>query len=293
MYLRSMTGFAALGGEHAGTSWQWEIRSVNGRGLDLRLRLPEGAEALEPALRKTISKGVARGNIAVALKPVAAGATAEALVDPARLAAVLDAASRVEAAAQARGMVIAPMSAAEILQMESLKGGTVDASWVAKAGDQIEELLGLFDAARAAEGAAIAAVLAGQIDRIADLVAQADAAAQERGKLGAEVIRERVALLLGTTDAVDETRLAQELALIAVKADITEELDRLRAHVDAARDLVAQKGPMGRKFDFLTQEFNREANTLCSKSGSTALTAIGLELKVIIDQMREQVQNLE
>jgi uncharacterized protein (TIGR00255 family) len=146
---------------------------------------------------------------------------------------------------------------------------------------------------RRAEGRALAQVLAAQLDRIAGLTADAQAETANRSATQADTLREALARVLAASDAVDETRLAQELALLAVKTDVTEELDRLSAHVDAARALVADPAPVGRKLDFLMQEFMREANTLCSKAQSLALTRIGLDLKTVIDQMREQVQNVE
>jgi uncharacterized protein (TIGR00255 family) len=147
--------------------------------------------------------------------------------------------------------------------------------------------------AREAEGKTLARLLGAQVDRIAELVADARMTAEARSARNGTLLRERLEAVLGATAAVDEARLAQELAVIAVKADVTEELDRLEAHVASARGLLAGSGPAGRKLDFLTQEFNREANTLCSKAGASDLTAIGLEMKVVIDQMREQVQNVE
>jgi uncharacterized protein (TIGR00255 family) len=150
-----------------------------------------------------------------------------------------------------------------------------------------------FKAMRAAEGTALQGVIATQLDRIADLLTQARAEAEARQATAGTTLRAAVAKLLEAADGIDPSRLAQELALIAVKNDVTEELDRLTAHVDAARALLAEAGQVGRKFDFLTQEFMREANTLCSKSQSLGLTRIGLDLKTVIDQMREQVQNVE
>jgi uncharacterized protein (TIGR00255 family) len=148
-------------------------------------------------------------------------------------------------------------------------------------------------AARAAEGAALQAALEGQVDRVAELAVRARATAEARAARAGDLLRARVAALLAAGAPADEARLAQELALIAVKSDLTEELDRLEGHVGAARQLLAETGPVGRKFDFLTQEFNREANTLCAKAQAGDLTALGLEMKVVIDQMREQVQNVE
>jgi uncharacterized protein (TIGR00255 family) len=158
---------------------------------------------------------------------------------------------------------------------------------------EIEALLAALRRARAAEGVALGALIAAQLDRVEALARDARATAEARAGRSGALLRSRLEALLAGTAAVDEARLAQELALIAVRADVTEELDRLEAHVAAGRGLLADDGPVGRKLDFLTQEFNREANTLCSKAGAADLTAIGLEMKVVIDQMREQVQNVE
>jgi len=177
-----------------------------------------------------------------------------------------------------------------------LQSGDSDGApeWLAKAIlEDFEPLLADFLTARASEGDALLATLSGQIDQVETLIAAARIAAEDRADATAERLKSTLAQVLDNTEGADPDRVAQELALLAVKADITEELDRLSAHVQAARALLAQDGPVGRKLDFLTQEFNREANTLCSKSGSTRLTRIGLDLKAVIDQMREQVQNAE
>ncbi len=298
--LRSMTGFASLRGGAEGCGWLWEIRSVNGKGLDLRLRLPEGIEGLEPALRARLGAQVARGSVTVSLR-LTRGAGAEALrVNPAGLSAALAALAQVEAAARGIGLEPAPVSAADILGLR----GVLDPGSEAEAPDSaallaalladLDPLLAAFEAMRAAEGAALGALIAGQIDRIAALTAQARIAAEaRRGEVAAGMAAALARVAGGAEAGADPARVAQELALLAVKSDVTEELDRLAAHVAAARALLAAPGPVGRKFDFLVQEFLREANTLCSKAGNPALTGIGLDLKHVIDQMREQVQNVE
>ena len=192
------------------------------------------------------------------------------------------------------GLQMAPVSAAELLANHIVwTGADTPADWLVEAKAQIGDLIESLAAARASEGRAIVEILSGQIDQLATLATQARETAEARNAAAGDLLREKVKALLDITDLADEDRLAQELALLAVKADVTEELDRLDAHIAAARALLTGKGPVGRKFDFLMQEFNREANTLCSKSGSADLTAIGLDLKLVIDQMREQVQNLE
>ncbi len=299
MPLSSMTGFADLAGEAEGVAWTWEARSVNGRGLDLRLRLPEGLEAVEAPLRAALTAGLARGSVSVALRLGQAGrAGALPRVSREALAAAIEAALAAAEAASARGLDLAPMTAADLLGLRGVidlethlpgENPAVVAALVADAA----ALVAALRAARDAEGAAIAGILAGQLDRIETLVAAARVAAEARAPRQAETLRARVEAALAAGPVVDEGRLAQELALMTVKLDVSEELDRIGAHVAAARALVEADGPVGRKLDFLTQEFNREANTLCSKAQSTELTAIGLELKVVVDQLREQVQNVE
>lgn len=293
-----MTGFAGLKGETESAGWSWEVRSVNGRGLDLRLRLPDGFEALEGPLRAALGNAFARGSITVTLKLERREAAGRLRVNPVILDAALDAAAGMAEQAARRGLAIAPLSTGDllgvrgVLDQDAPATGDTDALAGAIAG-QVDPLVEGLRAARLEEGARLSGVLARQIDQVAELVAAARITSEARDARRGEVLRSRVAALLEVSEGLDEARLAQELAMIAVKADVTEELDRLEAHVSAARDLLAAPGPVGRKFDFLTQEFNREANTLCSKSGSSELTAVGLEMKVAIDQMREQVQNVE
>lgn len=296
----SMTGFAACKGQGAGYTWAWDIRSVNGKGLDLRLRLPDWIDGLELALRAELSRALHRGNVSLSLK-VARDSSADGAegfrLNPTALAAVLSALSQIEDAAMAAGVTLGQPTGADVLGVR----GVIDASSAesdtaplrAALLADLPPLLNDFHAMRAAEGAALNSVIAAQLTRIADLTAQADIEATARRDSGPVTLRDALAKVLANADAVDETRLAQELALIAVKNDVTEELDRLRAHVDAARALLNEPAQVGRKFDFLMQEFMREANTLCSKSQSLALTRIGLDLKTVIDQMREQVQNVE
>lgn len=298
MALNSMTGFADLAGGAEGLTWVWEARSVNGRGLDLRLRLPEGFEGLDAALRAAFAAALSRGSITVGLRLGQGTPGTGMRFNPRALDAAIEAALAAEAAASARGLSLAPASAADLLGLRGVlepegrapsEGAGVLAALTAEAPRLAEALR----AARAVEGAAIAGTLAGHIDRIAELAAGARTAADARRPRQAETLRQRVEALLAAGAPLEEARLAQELALIAVKADVTEELDRLGTHVTAARRLLGAGGPVGRELDFLTQEFNREVNTLCSKAQSTELTALGLEMKVVVDQLREQVQNVE
>jgi uncharacterized protein (TIGR00255 family) len=295
----SMTGFAARRGAGLGYGWTWDLRSVNGKGLDLRLRLPDWIEGLELAVRAELQKALTRGNVSLTLKVSQDGGDDAAAfrLNPHQLSAALAALAEVEEAAMSAGLTLRQPTAADVLTLRGVLDQTQQEQDTAPLRAAIladlPELLADFAAMRAGEGAALAAVLTAQLDRITALTAEAQREAATRAETQAETLRDAMTRVLSTTDAVDEGRLAQELALLAVKTDVTEELDRLAAHVDAARAHVADPGPSGRKLDFLMQEFMREANTLCSKAQSLALTRIGLDLKTVIDQMREQVQNVE
>lgn len=296
--MRSMTAFAETSDQDEVLTWRWEARSVNGRSLDLRLRLPDGCEALEPRVRAAMKGVVTRGNVTIGLRWSRVADTSDARISSDGIAQALDAILSVETAALDRGVTLAPSTPDRVAALAAQWGGGSEAPLISEErvesmGAGISALSASFAEARAQEGTALHAILAAQVDRIAVLVTDAGDTVEARDARSGEVLRQKVLALLDTTEIVDEGRLAQELAVLAVKADVTEELDRLRTHVDAARELLAAKEPVGRKFDFLAQEFNREANTLCSKSGSAELTQIGLDLKVLIDQMREQIQNVE
>jgi uncharacterized protein (TIGR00255 family) len=295
----SMTGFAARRGAALGYAWVWDLRAVNGKGLDLRLRLPDWIEGLELAVRSELQKAIIRGSVSLTLKVAAeAGAEDAAFrVSPQQLSAALSALAKVEAAAKAANVTLRQPTTADVLTLRGVLDQTAQDQdtgplRMALLAD-LPELLADFAAMRRGEGKALAAVLSVQLDQIGTLVGAAGREVADRATSQAETLRDGLARLLAATDAVDETRLAQELALLAVKTDVTEELDRLTAHLAAARAHLADPAPIGRKLDFLMQEFMREANTLCSKAQSLALTRIGLDLKTVIDQMREQVQNVE
>jgi len=295
----SMTGFAARKGQGAGHSWGWDLRSVNGKGLDLRLRVPDWIDGLEAALRAELGRALGRGNVSLSLRVARDGGEGDAglHVNTPALQAVLRALAEVESAAMDAGVTLAQATAADVLTIRGvLDSGAQDEDTTplrtAILAD-LPPLLAEFNAMRAAEGSALKGVIAAQLDRIEALTREAKQEADARRDAQAMALREALAKVLANADGVDEARLTQELAMIAVKNDVTEELDRLSAHIAAARDLLAEAGPVGRKFDFLMQEFMREANTLCSKAQALRLTRIGLDLKTVIDQMREQVQNVE
>ncbi len=291
----SMTGFATRRGQGAGAAWVWEVRSVNGKGLDLRLRLPEGIDGLEAALRAELARALVRGNVSLTLKLERDVTGAPLRLNPAALATAIAALAEAETQAMAAGVTLAPATGADLLALRGVlesAGGEQDSGPLRmEILADLPALLADLNRARAAEGAALGQAIAGQIDRIEALIAEAKAEAEVRRETQTRTLREAVARVLA--EGVDAARVAQELALLAVKQDVTEEIDRLTAHIAAARTLLADSGPVGRKFDFLTQEFMREANTLCSKAQAAGLTRIGLDLKVVVDQMREQAANIE
>lgn len=298
MSLMSMTGFAARVGEAGGTHWSWEVRSVNGRGLDLRPRLPEGAEALESVLRTTFGAVLSRGSVTVTLRFCRGEGIRSARLNTASLAAVLAAAQVAEEAAREAGLPTAPISVAELLSIRGVleaesEGSFIRADLLERLAEDLEPLAAGLVEARRCEGAALAKILVGQLDVLKDLTSSARKAAETRAARSGTLLRQRVEALLATSSGLDESRIAQELALLAIRVDVSEEIDRLEVHIETARDLVDQGGIVGRRLDFLLQEFNREANTLASKAQSSELTAVALDMKVVIDQMREQVQNVE
>ena len=295
--LRSMTAFATRSGQHGAQGWTWEMRGVNGKGLDLRLRLPEGIEGLETRLRAAAAEHLARGNVTVVLRLHAEVGAGSLALDEGALDVALAALAETERRADARGLTLAPSTGAQVLALHGLlerRTGTATTDNIIPAlAADFDVLLADFTAMREAEGAALARVLGDQIDRIEALI---EAAAGKLDARATALATTHAAALARVTDQAGQIapeRIAQELALTAVRLDVTEELDRLRAHVAAARDLLAQGSPVGRKLDFLAQEFMREANTLCSKAQNADLTAVGLDLKTVIDQMREQIQNVE
>ena len=272
MGLQSMTGFGRAASEHDGASIAWEVKSVNGKALEARLRLPPGLERLEQVARQTIQRRFSRGNIHATLTLAQRGMQAQPVVNEDFLKDLAGLAARLREQYGA-----APASADGLLALRGV----------------LEPALAGLEAARLQEGAALGALLAGHLDAIATLTARAEADPSREPAAIRARLAEQVRLLMETGAPLDEARLHMEAAFLATKADIREEVDRLRTHVASGRALIAAGGPVGRKLDFLSQEFNRESNTLCSKSNAAAVTAIGLELKAVIDQFREQVQNLE
>ncbi|WP_394689979.1 YicC/YloC family endoribonuclease [Hoeflea sp.] len=295
MAIQSMTGFARQEGEALGCRYVWELRSVNGKGLDLRLRLPAGFEALEQPVRKAAAAELTRGNVQISLSVTGTGTATEAVVNETALEAVIDLVNRlgtrIDASKPSLDGILNIRGVLEFRDTELSEADRVtrDAEVLAGFKTAIAEL----KAMRLSEGQALSRVLGGQIDRIEALTLAVETDPSRSPDAIRARLAEQVAALMDTGAALDRDRLHMEAALIATKADLLEEIDRLKAHVKAARVLLAVDGAAGRRLDFLAQEFNRETNTICSKSNAASVTAIGLDLKVLIDQFREQVQNLE
>jgi uncharacterized protein (TIGR00255 family) len=302
MTMRSMTGFAShaascdLNGQRV--DWEWDMRAVNGRGLDLRARLPEALGFIEKNIRDKVAAQVVRGNVTLNLKLRYTASILSAPVDLAALNGVLEALDLINTSAQAQGVLLQAPTALDLLSWRGVTGqgqdiATIDPTALGAAVlDSLDPVLAVFDSMRAQEGAALGGLLRAQLDQIANLTTAARAILPARAQAMAETLARGMTQVLDATRA-DPVRLEQELALILVKTDVTEELDRLDAHCASACSMLDSGAPVGRKLDFLMQEFNREANTLCSKAQHLELTRIGLDLKTGIDQMREQVQNLE
>ncbi len=291
--LSSMTGFARAEGAHEGWRFVWEVRSVNGRGLEWRARMPSGYDALDPEMRKLAKKKLSRGSLNIALTLSSDKTESGYRINEAMLAEAVSMINKLRL-----NVECAPPSADGLLNLRGvIEQADEELSEEARAAlfaallKTFGEALDALVAARRSEGAAMGAVIAGHFETIEKLTA--DAAANAAAMPAA--IRDRISAQLKELldGAVPEERLAQEASLLAIKADVREELDRLSSHVAAGRALIAREGPVGRDLDFLTQEFNREANTLCSKAQDMELKRIGLELKRVIDQLREQVQNIE
>ena len=295
MTIKSMTGFARADGTHGEISWHWEARSVNGRNLDLRLRLPSGFEALEIKARALAQEKLARGNCTISLWVKRETGQMEIRLNEAALRqaqAVAERAKDVTGLKRARIDTLLGMRGV----VEAVEGEESEEAQAALNHALMASLAAALDAlaaARAAEGERLQAVIEQQLGAIDGLVERTAGAAARQPQAVAARLGEQIARLTEPGSTLDPERLHQEALLLAAKADIQEELDRLRAHVAAANELLASDQPVGRKFDFLAQEFNREANTICSKAADIEISRTGLELKTVIDQLREQVQNIE
>ncbi len=295
MALSSMTGFARGHGVCGSYAWAWEIKSVNGKGLDLRLRIPPGWDAIEVAVRGRAAQTLARGSIQAALTVERSGVQPVVRVNAAVLDAVLTTirqlAPKIEAAPPSLDGLLALKGVIEVGESEESEDERRSAEAAVISG--FAEVLAALAEMRRHEGAALGRVLSARLGEIAALAKRAEAAPGRRPDAIRARLAEQIATLLAQSERFDPDRLHQEAVMIATKADVREELDRLDAHVTQARHLIEQGGPVGRRLDFLAQELGREANTLCAKANDVELTNIGLELKAAVEQFREQVQNVE
>lgn len=293
MAIQSMTGFAREAGVTGLHAWAWEIRSVNARGLDVRVRVPPGFEAVSEAARKRLTATFARGTLHVSLNLTSDATPARPRINRDALAALLDAAGAIAVPPGVGPVTMDGLLAIRGVVEFAEEGEDVPALLGAPVLADLERVAQALEQARLSEGRALEAVIEGHLATIARLTAEAES---HPGR-SVEAIRARlgsqVQALLEASPALDPQRLHQEATLLAVRADIREEIDRLHAHVGALRDLLAQGGAIGRKLDFLAQEFGRESSTLCAKAGDPGLSRIGLDLRTTVDQLREQVQNVE
>jgi uncharacterized protein (TIGR00255 family) len=293
MSLISMTGFGRSSGNIFGQNWVWEVRSVNGRALDVRLRLPSGWDGLEAESKALVGKSLTRGSVNATLS-LSSGAGDALRINQDVLAHYLKLSGDLQ-----RDHGLAAPTTAELLGLRGVveSGASLDEAALADMRSALLAGLALavkdLQAARAAEGARLENILAAVIDRIATICGEAESVAAGQSMAQRTRLAERLEELLAGRGGIDPARLEQEVALLALKSDVREELDRLAGHIVAARGLLAKPEAVGRTLDFLAQEFNREANTLCSKAAVPALTRLGLDLKAAIDQLREQVQNVE
>lgn len=296
MNVASMTGFARAEGACSGVAWTWEVKSVNARGLDVRCRLPAGMEALEPLARQRVAAAVKRGNVTIVLQLDWTAGRQSVRVDEEVLDQLLSLVEKIEA----RLPEHRPCSADGLLALrgvvevtDPMPTGEARAALEAALLDGLGIALATLVTVRLAEGQRLKAVLTEHLQRLAALSEQARTMAAAQPAAIFARLQQQLAALLAEIPPLPAERLAQEAALLATKADAREELDRLRAHVQAADALLGEDRPIGRQLDFLCQELNRETNTLCAKSADIELTRVGLDLKATVEQVREQVQNIE
>jgi uncharacterized protein (TIGR00255 family) len=295
MALSSMTGFARGHGVAGAYAWNWEIKSVNAKGLDLRLRLPPGWDAVEVPARRRASELLARGTVYANLSVERKGVAPTVKINEPVLAAVLAAlkgfAGKLDAAPPSLDGILGLKGVMEVTEQDEREDERAAAEAAIGAG--FDKALADLVAMRRDEGATLGDLLSARLDEIGKLAARAEAAPGRKAEAVKARLAEQVANLLAASQRFDSDRLHQEAIMLAAKADIREELDRLASHVAQAQKLLAEGGPVGRRLDFLAQELHRESNTLTAKSNDVELTNIGLELKTVVEQFREQVQNLE
>jgi uncharacterized protein (TIGR00255 family) len=295
MALSSMTGFARSHGASGPYVFEWELKSVNAKGFDLRMRLPPGWDDLEAAAKKRAGELLSRGTVYANLNVKRANAVSTIRINEDVLASIVrvagELASRIDAVAPSIDGLLAIKGVIEVVEPESDEAE--DKAAKAAVATAFEQALGDLVRMRQREGATLGQILSQRMDEIERLANKAEAAPGRKPDAIRVRLAEQVAALLESSDRFDSDRLNQEALLIAAKADIREELDRIASHVSQAREMIGKGGPVGRRLDFLAQEFNREVNTCCSKSNDLELTNTGLEMKNVVEQFREQVQNLE
>ncbi len=295
MSLKSMTGFARTSGHRPPWAWAWEIKAVNAKGLDVRLRLPPGFDRIEAEARAKLTGGLARGTVYATLTAQREATTPQVRINTEILGALVEAVANMPSNPNMRlaslDGLLGVRGVVEVTDAADDEGVLAEAAAAALRG--LDAALKDLVQARQTEGAALQAVLGARVERIAALTQGAEDCPGRKVEAVKARLTQALALLTDASPALDPARLHQEALLMAAKADVREELDRLKTHVAAARELLASPAPAGRKLDFLAQEFAREANTLCSKSNDAALTSLGMELRVEIEQFREQVQNIE
>jgi len=295
MALSSMTGFARSHGTSGPYAFEWELKSVNAKGFDFRMRLPAGWDDIEAATRKRATELLSRGTVYANLSVKRTGAASVVRINDEVLSSILKVAAeisaRTDAVAPSVDGLLAIKGVIEVVEPESDET-ELQAARAAVTAAFEQALQSLIDM-RKREGTSLGQILAQRMDEIERLAKRAEAAPGRKPEAIRARIAEQVALLLDTSDRFDSDRLNQEAIMIAAKADIREELDRIASHIAQTRELLGKGGAVGRRLDFLAQEFNREVNTTCSKSNDIELTNTGLEMKNVVEQFREQVQNLE
>lgn len=295
MALSSMTGFARSHGASGPYAFEWELKSVNAKGLDVRLRLPSGWDELEAFAKKRAGEVLSRGTVYANFNIKRSDALSTVRINEEVLAAVLKVAGslagRIDAVAPSIDGLLSIKGVIEVAEPESNE--EEDKAATAAAAAAFDEALTNLVAMRRREGETLGQVLNQRMDEMEILAKRAEAAPGRKPDAVRARLAEQIAVLLETSDRFDADRLTQEALLIAAKADIREELDRIASHIAQVREMISKGGPIGRRLDFLAQEFHREVNTTCSKSNDVELTNIGLEMKSVVEQFREQVQNLE
>ena len=294
MAIASMTGFARDAGVSGPSQWAWELRSVNGRGLDVRLRYPPGFDAVGEDARGQVQKAFTRGQCQLNLTITRGATPPRVRLNEEVLSALLDAVGRLQLPPGVKPASVDGLLAVRgVVEIEDEGDAAASAELADALKAGIGRAVAALGEARLAEGRALSGILAGQLEAMERLVAAIETAPARRAEAVRAKLEAQIAALLGAAPALDPDRLHQEAVILATKADVREELDRLTAHIAAARALLRDGGAVGRRLDFLAQEMGRESNTLSAKANDVALSRIGLDLKAVVEQFREQVQNVE